>query len=124
MVTHINANDCTPPSLPPFQSPPTTDPFSPSADNEEVIVLGVVSPPAEATSPAVDVAINDSTHAASEMDTEVSDVIAIFNPISKKPRCNTLRDCFNITPMASGGFTVACKSCHNFGVSNCFLLLS
>jgi hypothetical protein len=123
MVTHIDANDCTPPSLLPFQSP-TTDPSSPSADNEEVVILGDVFPPAEATSPAVNVSINDSTHAASKMDTEISNVIAIFNPISKKPRCNTLRNCFKITPMTSGGFTVACKSCHNFGVSNCFLLLS
>ncbi len=122
MVTTTDANNCTHPSLSPFQSP-ITDPSSLSTDNEEVIVLGVVSPPAEATSPAVDVAINDSTHAARKMDTEISDVIAFFNPISKKPRCNTLRDCFNTTPMVSGGFTIACKSCHNFGVSNCFLLL-
>jgi hypothetical protein len=69
MVTTTDANNCTHPSLPPFQ-PPTTDPSSPSADNEEVIVLGVVSPPAEATSPAINVAINDSTHTASKMDTE------------------------------------------------------
>jgi hypothetical protein len=123
MVTTNDANNCTHPSLPPFQSP-TTDPSSPSADNEEVIVLGVVSPPAEATSLAVDVAVNDSTHAASKMDTEISNVIAFFNPISKKPRCNMLRDCYNITPMVSRGFTIACKRCHNFGVSNCFLLLS
>ncbi len=51
MVTTTDAHDCTHPSLPPFQSP-TTDPSSPSADNEEVIILGVVSPPAEAMSPA------------------------------------------------------------------------
>ena len=123
MVTTTDAHDCTHPFLPPFQSP-ITDPSSPSTDNEEVIVLGVVSPPAEATSLAVDVAVNDSTHAASKMDTEISNVIAFFNPISKKPRCNTLCNCFNITPMASGGLTVVCKSCNYFGVSNCFLLLS
>jgi hypothetical protein len=43
MVTTTDANNCTHPSLPPFQSP-TTDPTSPSTDNKEVIVLGVVSP--------------------------------------------------------------------------------
>jgi hypothetical protein len=89
MVTTTDANDCTHPSLPPFQSP-TTDPSSPSVDNEKVIILGVVSPPDEAKSPAADVAVNDSTHAASKMHTEISYVIAFFNPISKKPRCNTL----------------------------------
>jgi hypothetical protein len=123
MVTTTGANNCTHPSLPPFQSP-TTDPSSPSADNEEVIVLGIVSPPAEVTSPAVDVAVNDSTHSASNVDTEISNIIAFFNPISKKLRCNMLHDCFNVTLMSSRGFTIACKSYHNFGVSNCFLLLS
>jgi hypothetical protein len=85
MVTSTDANDCTHPSLPPIQSP-TTDPSSPSADNEENIVIGGVSLPAEATSSAIDVAVNDSTYAASKMDTEISDAIAFFNPISKKPR--------------------------------------
>ncbi len=69
-------------------------------------------------------AIN-STHAAGK-DTEVSNVIAFFNPQAtsgKKRRCNMLRDCFNISPNAPGGITIACKSCLNFGVSNCFLVL-
>jgi hypothetical protein len=118
----INAHDYTPPSLPPFQLPSTADPC---ADDEEVVVLGAVFvPPAEATSPAVDLAINDSTHAAGKEDTEISDVVAFFNPISKKARCNTLHNCVDITPMVSGGLTVVCKSCNHFGVSNCFLLLS
>ena len=121
----INAHNYTPPSLPPFQLPSTADPSYPSVDDEEVVVLGAVFvPPAEATSPAVNLAINDSTHAAGKEDTEISYVVAFFNPISKKPRCNTLRNCFDITPMASGGLTVVCKSCNYFGVSNCFLLLS
>jgi hypothetical protein len=119
-IVTTNAN-CTHPSLPPFQSP-TTDPSPPSIVNEKVVVPGVVSPPAEAKTPAVDMAVN-STRAAGKKDTEVSDVIAFFNPLSRKPRCNTLCDCFNITPNASRGITIACKTCHNFGVSNCFSLL-
>jgi hypothetical protein len=95
--------------LPPFQSP-TTDPSLPSIDNEEVVVLGVVSLPAEAMTPAVDAAVN-STHTAGKKDTEVSSVIIFFNPLSKKPRCNMLCDCSNITPNASGGITIACKTC-------------
>jgi hypothetical protein len=109
------------PFLPPFQSP-TTDPSPPSIDNEEVVILGVVSPPAEATTPAVDAAIN-STHRAGKKNTAVSNSIAFFIPLSKKPRCNTLHDCFNITPNASGGITIAFKTCLNFGVSNFFSLL-
>ncbi len=121
----INAHNYTPHSLPPFQLPSTADSSSPSADDEEVVVLGAVFvAPAEATSPAISLAINDSTHAAGNEDTEISDVVVFFNPISKKPRCNTLRNCFDITPMASRGLTVVCKSCNYFGVSNCFLLLS
>ncbi len=73
----INAHDYTPPSLPPFQLPSTADPSSPSADDEEVVFLGAVFvPPAETTSPAVNLAINDSTHAAGKEDTEISDVVA------------------------------------------------
>jgi hypothetical protein len=105
----INAQDYTPPSLPPFQLPSTADPSSPSTDDDEVVVLGAVFvPPAEATSPAINLAINDSIHAAGKEDTEISDVVAFFNPISKKPRCNTLRNCFDITPMASGGCVCVC----------------
>jgi hypothetical protein len=119
-IVTTNAN-CTHPSLPQFQSP-TTDPSPPSIDNEEVVVLGVVSPPAEAMTPAINAVVN-STHAAGKKDTEVSNVILFFNPLSRKPRCNTLHDCFNITPNAPGGITIACKTCLNFGVSNCFSLL-
>jgi hypothetical protein len=119
-IVTTNAN-CTHPFLPPFQSP-TTDLSPPSIDNEEVVVLGVVSPPAEAMTLAVYVAVN-STCTAGKKDTEVSNVIALFNPLSRKPRCNTLCDCCNITPNASGGITTACMTCLNFGVSNCFSLL-
>jgi hypothetical protein len=119
-IVTTNAN-CTHPSLPPFQSP-TTDPSPISVDIEEVVVLGEVFSPAEATTPAVNAAVNRSC-AAGTKDTEVSYVIAFFNPLSKKPRCNTLHDCFNITPNASGGITIACKTCLNFRVSNCFLFL-
>ncbi len=119
VTTNINCNH---PSLPPFQSQ-TTDPSPPSVDNEEVVFLGAVSPPTEATTPAVDAAVNN-THAAGKKDTEVSNVITFFNPQSKNPRCNMLRDCVNITPNASGGITIACKTCLNFGLSNCLLLLS
>jgi hypothetical protein len=119
-IVTTNAN-CTHPSLPPFQST-TTDPSPLSIDNAEVVVLGIDSPLAEAATPAVDAAVN-STRAAGKNDTEVSNLIAFFNPLSKKPRCNTLRDSFNITPNASGGITIACKTCLNFGVSNCFTLL-
>jgi hypothetical protein len=119
-IVTTNAN-CTHPSLPPFQSP-TTDPSIPSIGNEEVVVLGVVSPPAEAMTSDVNAAIN-STCAAGQKDTEVNDEIAFFNPLSRKPRCNMLRDCFNITPNVFGGVTIACKTCLNFGVINCFSLL-
>jgi hypothetical protein len=120
-IVTTNTN-CTHPSLPPFQSP-TTDLSPPRINNEEVVVLGVVSPSAEAITPAVSVAIN-STCAAGKKDTEVSFVITFFNPQSKNPRCITPCDCFNITSKASGGITIACKMCLNFWVSNCFLLLS
>ncbi len=120
-IVTTNAN-CTHPSLPPFQSP-TTDPSPPSIDNEEVVVLGVVSPPAEPTTLAVNAAVN-STGAAGKKDTEGSNVIAFSNPQSKKPRCNMLCDCFDITLNASRGIIIACKNCLNFGVSSCFLLLS
>jgi hypothetical protein len=119
-IVTTNAN-CAHPSLPPFQSP-TTDPSPPSVGNEEVVVLGVVSPPAEAKTLAFHAAIN-STHATGKKDTEVCNVLPFFNLLSRKPRCNTLRDCFNTTPNASGGITIACKTCLNFGVSNCFSLL-
>jgi hypothetical protein len=119
-IVTTNPN-CTHPSLPPFQSP-TTDPSPPSFDNEKVVVLSVVSPPAEAKTPAVDAAVS-STRTAGMKETEVKNAIALFNPLSKKPRCNTLRDCFNITPNASGRITITYKTCLNFGVSNCFLLL-
>ena len=57
-IVITNANS-THPSLPPFQSP-TTDPSPPSVGNEEAVLLGVVSLPAEATTPAVDAAINST----------------------------------------------------------------
>ncbi len=66
----IDAHDYTPPSLPPFQLPSTDDPSSSSADDEEVAFLGAVFvSPAEATSSAVNLAINDSTHTAGKEDT-------------------------------------------------------
>ncbi len=116
-LTITTKANCTHPSLPPYQSPTTYDPSPPNTDNEEVVILGFVSP-AEATTTAV----NTSTHASGK-DTEVSNVIAFFNPQAtsgKKPRCNTLHECFNITLNVSGGMMIACKNCTNFGVSNCF----
>jgi hypothetical protein len=109
-------------SLPPIQSP-TTDSSPPGVDDEEVVVVDVVSPASTTTeypcTPPVDV----STDAAAGKDTEVSDIIAFFNPLAntaKKPRCNMLRGCFNITVNASGGgMIIECKICTQFGVSKC-----
>jgi hypothetical protein len=78
-IVTTNAN-CTQLSLPPFQSP-TADPSPPSIGNEEVVVLGVVSSPAEAMTPAANAAVN-STRAAGKKDTEVSNVIAFFRVIA------------------------------------------
>jgi hypothetical protein len=114
----VTTNDnCIHPSLPPFQSPTTNDPSPPSVDNEEVVLLGVISP-VEATTPAV----NANTHAAGKDTTIVSDIIAFFNPqatLSKKPRCNIICGCFNIAPDASEWTIITCKNCTNFGVCNC-----
>ena len=39
---------------------------------------------------------------------------------AKKPRCNMLRGCFNITVNVSGGgMIIECKNCTQFGVSKC-----
>jgi hypothetical protein len=110
--------------LPPFQSL-TTEPSPPSIDSDDVAILGVVSPP-DALTPAVKtntrdhftLAADGSTH-ASRKETEVSNIIAFFNPLpaiaSKKPRCNTLRECFHVTPNGGEGVIVTCKNCTKFG---------
>ncbi len=124
LTTLLNAADCTYPCLPPFQSP-TTEPSPPSIDSDDVVILGVVSP-SDALTPAVKtntrdhftLAIDGSTH-ASHKETEVSNIIAFFNPLpviaSKKPRCNTLRECFHVTPNGGEGVIVTCKNCTKFG---------
>jgi hypothetical protein len=65
--------NCTHSFVPPFQSPTTYDPSPLSADNEEVVLSGVVSP-AEART----LAVNTSTHAGGK-DTKVRIVVAFFN---------------------------------------------
>ncbi len=81
--------DCTHPSLPPFQSP-ATDPSPPSGiENEEVVMLDVVSPATTTKNPCTPT-VNAHTSAAAKKDsTEVSDRVAFFNPLAntaKKPR--------------------------------------
>jgi hypothetical protein len=123
-TTSPDAADCTHPSLPPFQSL-TTEPSPPSIDNEEVEIPGVVSPADALLTPA---AIKASTHIlfapaadastpASHQETDVTNVFAFFNPLaSMKTRCNTLQECFNITPHGLEGIIVACKTCTKFGI--------
>ena len=100
-------------------SPDGKEPSSPSEDNndEEVEVLGVVVSPADALTPAFKSGTQDLLFTPA-VETEVTNVFAFFNPqASKKPRCNTLRDCFNITPNElGGGLIVTCKNCTKFGV--------
>ena len=99
-------------------SPDGKEPSSPSKDNdEEVEVLGVVVSPADALTPAFKSGTQDLLFTPA-VETEVTNVFAFFNPqASKKPRCNTLRDCFNITPNElGGGLIVTCKNCTKFGV--------
>jgi hypothetical protein len=108
-------------------SPDGKEPSSPSIDNdEEVELLGVVMSPADALTPAVKSgtqdllstpAANTTTHTFGKEETEVTYVFSFFNPQAlKKPRCNTLRDCFNITPNGLEGVIVTCKNCTKFGV--------
>ena len=117
--------DFTHPSSPPFQSP-TTDP-SPSSgiENEEVVVLDVVSP-ASTTENHCMAAVNErKSAAAGKGSTEVSNIGAFSNPLAntaKRPRCNMLHGCFKITPNASWGMIIECKNFAHFGVSNCIIL--
>ena len=122
-TTSPDMANCTHPSLPPFQSP-ATEPSPPSIDNDDVEILGVVSPPDSLSTPAVKAsmhnlftpALNASTHASCHK-TEVTNVFAFYNPLaSRKPRCNTLRECFNVTPNGLEGIIVACKNCTKFGI--------
>ncbi len=115
--------DLTHPTLPSFYSP-ATDPSPLGIDNEEVVVLDVVSPASTAKNPYTPT-VNASTPAAAGKDTEVSNTLAFFNPLAntaKKPRCNMLRGCFKITPNASGGMIIECKNCTHFWVSNFIFL--
>jgi hypothetical protein len=87
-------------------------------------VLDVVSPAFTAKNPCTP-AVNASTPATAGKDTEVSNILAFFNPLAntaKKPRCNMLCGCFKITPNVSGGMIIECKNCTLFGVSNCNFL--
>jgi len=124
MPTFTTDTNCIHPSLPPIQSP-TTDPSPPGVDDEEVVVLDVVFLATTTKNPCTP-PVNVSTHAATGKNTEVSNIIAFFNPqasTAKKPRCNMLRGCFKVTVNASGGgMIVECKTCTMFGVSNCFFL--
>jgi hypothetical protein len=121
MPTFTTNADCTHPSLPPIQSP-RTDPSPPGVVDEEVVVVDVVSLATTTKNPCMP-PVNVSTHAAAGKDTEVSNIITFFNPqanTAKKPRCNMLRGCFNITVNASGGgMIIECKNCTQFGVSKC-----
>jgi hypothetical protein len=117
--------DFTHPSLPPFQSP-TTDP-SPlgGIENEEVVVLDVVSLASNTKNPCTPAANALESAAAGKDSTEVSNIVAFFNPLAntaKKPRCNILFGCFKITPGGSCGMIFECKNYASFGVSNCIIL--
>lgn len=113
--------DCTYPSLPPFQSP-ATDPVLPGGiEDEEVVMLDVVSPASTTENPCTPTVNARKSTAAKKDSTEVSNIVAFFNPLAntaKKPRCNMLRGCFQITPDPSCGMIVECKNCIHFGVSN------
>jgi hypothetical protein len=101
-----------------------TDPSPLGIANEEAVVLDVVSLASTAKNPCMP-AVNASTPAAAGKDTEVSNILALFNPLAntaKKPRCNMLHGCFKITPNASGGMITQCKNCTHFGVSDCIFL--
>jgi hypothetical protein len=117
--------DFTHPSLPPFQSP-TTDLSPPNGiENEEVVVLDVVSPASTTKNPCMPAVNARKSAAAGKDSTEVSNIVAFFNPLAntaKRPRCNMLRGCFKITPNASCGMIIECKNCAHFGVSNCIIL--
>ena len=69
-------------------------------------------------------AVDASTRAAGK-DTEVSNIIALFNPLAntaKKPRCNMLCGCFKITSNTSGGMIIECKNCTKVGLAISFFL--
>jgi hypothetical protein len=118
--------DFTHPSLPPFQSP-TTDPSPPGGiENEEVVVLDVVSLASTTKNPCTPTVNACKPAAAGKDSTGVSNIVTFFNPLAntaKKPRCNMLHGCFKITPNASCGMIIECKNCAHFGVSNCIILL-
>ena len=109
--------DCTHPSLPPFQSP-ATDPSPPgSIGSEEVAMLDVVFPATTAKNPCTPTVNARKSAAARKDSTEVSNIVAIFNPLAnaaKKPKCNMLRGCFKITPDASYGMIGKCKNFFHF----------
>ncbi len=122
MPTFTTDADSTHPFLPPIQSP-TTDSSPPGVEDEEVVVVDVVSSASTTAKNPCTPPVNVSTNAAVGKDTEVSNIIAFFNPLAntaKKPRCNMLRGCLNITVNASGGgMIIECKKCTQFGVSKC-----
>jgi hypothetical protein len=73
--------DSTHPSLPPIQSP-TTDSSPPGIDDEEVVVVDVVSPASTTAENPCTPPVNVSTDAAAGKDAEVSNIIAFFNPLA------------------------------------------
>jgi hypothetical protein len=96
-----------------------TDPSPPGIDDEEVVVLDVVCPATTTKNPCTP-PVNASTHAAAGKNTEVSNIIAFFNPQASTAKKHMLRGCFKVTVNASGGgMIVECKTCTMFGVSNC-----
>ena len=118
--------DFTHPSLPPCQYP-TTDLSPPGGiENEEVVVLDVVSPAFTTKNPCT-LAVNACKSAAAGKDsTEVSNIAAYFNPLAitaQKPRCNMLCGCFKITSDVSCSLIIECKNCAHFGVRNCINLI-
>jgi hypothetical protein len=100
---------------------PMTDPSPPGGiENEEVVVLDVVSLASTTKNPCT-LAVNAHKSAAAGKDsTEVSNIVAFFNPLAntaKKPRCTMLHGCFKINPGM-----IECKNCAHFWVSSCILL--
>jgi hypothetical protein len=105
--------DCTHPSMPPFQSP-VTDPSPPDGiEDDDVVMLDVVSPASTIKNPCTPTVNAHKSAAAKKDSTEVSDIFAFFNPLAntvKKPRLNVLRGCYKIIPGATCGMIIECKN--------------
>ena len=104
---------CTHTSLPPFQSPATDSSPPGGIENEEGVMLDVVSPATTAKNPCTPTVNAHISAAAKKDSTQVSNIVAFFSPLAntvKEPRCKMLRGCFKITPDASCGMIVECKN--------------